>query len=530
MNDLIRFGDLTDSGYFGAEGGDGAETLDPAVVALVDELVAVAPAGREGLVDVLLGIQRTFDRVSWRIQELVADRFGLSPAQIAGVVGYYPDFSPEHGLAEIRATRRDRPAPAVRRSLLVLERIGVVDPDDIEHAMAMGAYGALRRALAELEPDLVIELVKRSGLQERGGAGFPVGLRWALVAGSRADTRYIVATGDSPDPGPTVDRTLLEGDPHAVIEGMVIAGYAVGARTGRLFVPSEYEVAIERLGRALEQARRKGCVGRAIMNTDFNFEIEVCESAGASMGGEETSLINRLEGRRATARPRPPFPAERGLRRRPTLIDSLETMVNIPRIVGDSGLSDCPAPGTTKVVGISIPGTEPFLIEALLGTPVRDLLEEVVDDAHLRTVRALHVGGPMGASLGPDHIDVPLDYSALRELGGFLGTGGIALFDDTVCPIAFARSLMTFCAEESCGTCPPCRIGTRAVLDSLARFEDGSADRAELERLATLCRHVAETSLCEHGRTATHPVSTGLRWIRSIYEEHLHGRGCLARG
>jgi len=521
-----RPSDVADSAFFGAEGGDGPEALDPAVVALVDDLVARSSPGREGLLAVLLGIQHRFDRVSWRVQELVAERYGMSAAQVAGVVGFYPALSPDRRGSEEPSGGESEPSPPIRRAITVLARCGHVDPEDIEQAMSLGAYRTLRRALVELGPAALIDLVKRSGLQERDGSGFPVGLKWALVAGTEADRRFVVGSGDGFGAEPTVDRALLEADPHRVIEGMVLAGVAVGAAQGRLFLRSEHALGIERMERALGQARRAGFLGHRVAGSDFDFDIEVRENAGASVGGEETALINLIQGRRATARPRPPFPAQCGLWDRPTLIHRLETLANIPSIVagGDGGPTAQTA--TTKVLGVSGPGIEPFLVEVPLGTTVAELLDPFLDPERRRRVCAVHVGGPAGASLGPDGFGTALDDAALRRLGANFGTGVVVVLDDTVCPVAHARSLVAASAAESCGTCPPCRIGTRVVLDLLDEVESGRASAVDLARLESLCRHIAETSMCELGRNATVPVLTGLRFLRPVYDRHLDGRGC----
>lgn len=528
--EVPRVGEVADSAFFGAEGGDGPEALDPAVVALIDDLISRSIPGREGLLSVLLGVQHTFDRVSWRVQELVADRYGMSAAQVAGVVGFYPELSPERRASERSPGGACEPAPPVRRAYDVLSRCGVVDPEDIEHAVRLGAYKALRRALVDCEPATLIDRVKRSGLQERGGSGFPVGLKWALVAGTEADHRFVVGNGDGLGAEPTVDQVLLEADPHRVIEGMVLAGYAVGAGQGRLFLRSEYRAGIERMERALAQARRAGFLGHRVAGSGVDFDIEICHSAGASIGGEETSLINLIQGRRATARPRPPFPAVSGLWDRPTLINRLETLANIPAIVARDGDATTPAPGTSKVIGVSGPGIEPFLAEVPLGTTVAELVDAFLDGEVVRRIRAVHVGGPGGASFGPDRFDTALDYGAMRGLGANLGTAGVVVLDESVCPVAHTRSLVAASAAESCGSCPPCRIGTRVVLDLLDGVEAGRAAVSDLDRLDRLCRHIAETSLCELGRNATVPVLTGLRFLRREYERHGVDGGCPGTG
>lgn len=408
----------------------------------------------------------------------------------------------------------------------VLARCGVVDPESVGHAVALGAYSSLRRSLLEFDPGQIIDVVKRSGLRERGGGGFPVGLKWAVVAEAPGEIRYVIGNGDGGDPGPTVDRTLLEGDPHGVIEGMAVAGYAVGAREGRLFLRSEHSLGLARAGRAVVQARRQGYLGREIFGTAFDFDIEICESAGASIGGEETSLLNVLQGRRGAARPRPPFPAVSGLWGRPTLIHSLETLANIPLLVRPEEHSAGANPAGTKVVCVSGAVSIPGVAEVPLGTPLSEVIDGIAGGCTDGEALAAHLGGPGGVTLARDQFHTTVDFGSLRSLGADLGTGSLLVLGTSSCPVALARFLVDFCAEESCGTCPPCRIGTRVILDLLDRVGSGEAEAADLDRLERLCQHVRRTSLCELGRRTSSSVITGLENLRSSYESHLSGRGC----
>lgn len=408
----------------------------------------------------------------------------------------------------------------------VLARCGIVDPENIDHATALGAYDALRRSLLELDPVQIIDLIKRSGLQERGGQGFPVGLKWAVVAEAPGEIRYVVGNGEGGDPGLTVDRTLLEGDPHSVIEGIAIAGFAVGAREGRLFLRSEHSLGVARAERALGQARRQGYLGTAIFGTSFDFEIEICENAGASMGGEETALLNVLQGRRGVARPRPPFPAVSGLWGRPTLINSLETLANIPLIVQPEQLGPESVPASTKIVCVSGAVSRPGLVEVPLGTRIHEVVDEIAGGGCDGEILAVHLGGPGGATLGRDQFDTPIDFSSLRSQGANLGSGGIVVLGTDSCPVALARFFVAFCAEESCGTCPPCRIGTKVLLNILDRIGSGEAKASDLHRLEKLCQHIRRTSMCELGRNASSSVTTGLCNFRDAYEAHLGGQGC----
>lgn len=411
----------------------------------------------------------------------------------------------------------------------VLARCGVVDPEDLDHALALGAYDSLRRSLLELDPSGIIEQVKRSGLQERGGSGFPVGLKWAVVAEAPADTRYVVGNGEGGDPGLTVDRTLLEGDPHGVIEGMVIAGFAVGARQGRLFLRSEHGLGVARAKRAVAQARRQGFLGSAILGTAFDFEIEICETAGASMGGEETALLNVLQGRRGVARPRPPFPAVSGLWGRPTLINGLETLANIPLIMGSEPQPGGALAAGTKVVGVTGAVSRTGLVEVPIGTTIHEIVYEIAGGCGDGEIAAVHLGGPGGATLGRDQLDTTIDFSSLRDQGAHLGSGGLVVLGERNCPVALARFFVAFCAEESCGTCPPCRIGTTVLLNLLDLIGSGAAAADDLVRLERLCQHIRKTSMCELGRNASSSVITGLSNFRDTYESHLSGGGCPTR-
>ncbi len=413
-----------------------------------------------------------------------------------------------------------------RQERRVLARCGVVDPESVGHAVALGAYSALQRAVKELVPERVIDLVKRSGLQERGGAGFPVGLKWAVVAEAPGERRYVIGNGDGGDPGPTVDRTLLEGDPHGVIEGMAIAAFAVGAREGRLFLRSEHALGVSRAERAVAQARRQGFLGRAIFGTTFDFDIEVCENAGASIGGEETSLLNVLQGRRGVARPRPPFPAVSGLWGRPTLINNLETLANIPLLVKPERVGAESSPASTKAVCVSGAVSRPGVAEVPLGTTVGELIDDIAGGGAGGEVRAAHLGGPGGVTLGPDEFATKIDFGSLRALGADLGSGSLLVLGADDCPVALARFLAAFCAEESCGTCPPCRIGSRAILNLLDLVGSGEAEAVQLDQLERLCGHVRRTSMCELGRRTSSSVMTGLQRFRASFEDHLSGRGC----
>jgi NADH-quinone oxidoreductase subunit F len=408
----------------------------------------------------------------------------------------------------------------------VLARCGVIDPESIGDAVAHGAYHGLRRAVAEVDPAGIIDAVKRSGLQERGAQGFPVGLKWSLVAESPSETRYVIGNGEGGDPASGIDRLLLEGDPHAVIEGMVIAGIAVGARQGKLVIRSEHSLAVARTQRAVAEAGRRGFLGSGILGSTFDFSIEIHESAGASTGGEETALLNSLQGQRAVARPRPPFPSASGLWGRPTLINGLETLANIPLIIGTVGGEDA-VDGRTKIVDLSGAVARPGLAEVTLGVPVETIVREIGGGCgEGRRTAAIHIGGPAGATIGPDHFDTPFDYGPLRDIGLNLGSGGLVALDTPTCVVSFARYLVELSAAESCGTCPPCRIGMRVLINLLDRVRSGAGDLSDLHRMERLCHHIRRTSMCELGRNAANPVISGLQHFRQQYEAHVTGGGC----
>jgi NADH:ubiquinone oxidoreductase subunit F (NADH-binding)/(2Fe-2S) ferredoxin len=414
----------------------------------------------------------------------------------------------------------------------VLARCGVVNPVDIEHAIELGAYSGLRRVLDTFRPGDVVELIKLSGVRERGGRGFPVGFKWALVAEAPESVKYVVGNGEGGDPGLDVDRLLLESDPHGVLEGMVIAGYSVGASEGRLFVRSESGLAVDRAMQAVAQARRKGILGSRIFGSTFDFDIEVRESAGASMGGEETALLSSLQGLRAVARPRPPFPAASGLWRKPTLMNTLETLASIPLLVAreaDRDTGEFTGGADTKVFGLAGAVARPGMVEVQLGRTVGEVVETLGGGVvGQRRLKAVHVGGPAGITLGSDSLDEPLDHQLLRRFDAPLGSGGLVVLDDTTCVVGFARYLVSFCARESCGTCPPCRIGTQVLLNLLDRVMGGTGDVSDVERLERLSAHIRRTSMCELGRNAPNPVISGLQHFRNEYEAHLGRGGCPA--
>jgi bidirectional [NiFe] hydrogenase diaphorase subunit len=421
----------------------------------------------------------------------------------------------------------DTEVPFFTRQLkVVLEGSGRVEPDRIESALAAGGYGSLIRALSEMTPFAVIDEVTRSGLRGRGGGGYPTGLKWSTVAKAEGDLKFVICNADEGDPGAFMDRSVLESDPHRVLEGMAIAAYAVGASRGFIYVRAEYPLAIERLQTAIKRARRLGLLGRDILTTPFDFDIEVRLGAGAFVCGEETALIASIEGRQGHPVPRPPYPAERGLWGRPTLINNVETLANVPAIVRDGG-DRFAALGTegskgTKVFALAGRVANTGLVEVPMGTTLHEIIHEIGGGVpEGRTCKAVQTGGPSGGCIPADLFDTPVDYESLLELGSMMGSGGMIVMDETSDMVDVARFFMEFCMTESCGKCVPCRVGTAHLHDLLRRITDRQASPDELVALEELCEMVRDTSLCGLGQSAPNPVLSTLRHFHDEYVEHL---------
>ena len=430
---------------------------------------------------------------------------------------------------------RSREAPFfARQAKIALRNCGVVDPGSIDEYIALDGYAALERVLFELAPAEAIELLKQSGLRGRGGAGFPTGFKWEFVRDSAGDVKYVVCNGDEGDPGAFMDRSLLEGDPHSVIEGMTIAGRVVGATQGYAYVRAEYPLAIARFEAALADARRAGLLGDDILGTGFSFDIEVRIGAGAFVCGEETALLASIEGRRGMPRPRPPFPAVKGLWDKPTLINNVETYSNLNPII----LRGAPwyaAMGTTtskgtKVFSLAGAVTNTGLVEVPMGISLREVVDEIGGGTRSgRPFKAAQTGGPSGGCIPAAHLDTPIDYKSLQDLGSIMGSGGLVVMDDTTCMVSLARFFMEFCVTESCGKCPPCRIGNQVMLNILDRICAGKGEPDDLERLERLGEHIQRTSLCGLGQTAPNPTLSTLRHFREEYLQHVEHHQCPAK-
>ena len=415
---------------------------------------------------------------------------------------------------------------------IALRNCGVVDPGSIDEYIALDGYRALEHALA-MEATGVLDVLKRSGLRGRGGAGFPTGLKWQFVREAEGKEKYIVCNGDEGDPGAFMDRSILEGDPHSVIEGMAIAGHTVGAARGFLYVRAEYPLAIERLGAAIEAARRYGLLGEDIMGSGFSFDLEIRIGAGAFVCGEETALLQSIEGRRGMPRPRPPFPAQRGLWDRPTLISNVETWANVPAILlrgADwfAGIGTARSKGT-KVFALAGAIRNTGLVEVPMGVSLRQVVEEIGGGIPSgRAFKAAQSGGPSGGCVPAAASDVPVDYESLQELGAIMGSGGLVILDEGTCMVELARFFLDFLVDESCGKCPPCRIGNRVLLNLLERITRGTGTMADLDTLEALGRHIQRSSLCGLGQTAPNAVLSTLRHFRAEYEAHVAEKRCPA--
>jgi bidirectional [NiFe] hydrogenase diaphorase subunit len=423
----------------------------------------------------------------------------------------------------------------VRQKKIALENTGVVDPERIEDYIAHDGYRALLTALTEMSPREVIDQVIRSGLRGRGGAGYPAGLKWTTVAkaGEPGDRKYVICNADEGDPGAFMDRAVLESDPHCVLEGMAIAAYAVGAQHGYVYVRAEYPLAVKHLKAAIRQAERLGLLGNDICNTTFSFRVEIRLGAGAFVCGEETALIASVEGRRGSPRPRPPYPAESGLWGCPTLINNVETLANIPRIVRKGG-EWFASVGTekskgTKVFALAGRVNNTGLIEVPMGISLREIIFDIGGGIpEGRKFKAVQTGGPSGGCIPEEHLDSPVDYESLARTGSIMGSGGMIVMDETSCMVDVAKYFMEFCMTESCGKCVPCRTGTAQMHQLLAKITAGEGSMADLALLENLCEVVRDTSLCGLGQTAPNPVVSTLRYFRQEYEDHILGKGCAA--
>ena len=415
----------------------------------------------------------------------------------------------------------------------VLRNCGVINPENIDEYIATDGYRALGKVLTEMTPEQVIDVMKRSGLRGRGGAGFPTGLKWEFASKNAADQKYVCCNADEGDPGAFMDRSVLEGDPHAVLEAMAIAGYAIGASQGYIYVRAEYPIAIKRLAIAIGQAREYGLLGKNIFNTGFDFDIGLRLGAGAFVCGEETALMTSIEGHRGEPRPRPPFPAVKGLFGKPTILNNVETYANIPQIILN-GPEWFASIGTekskgTKVFALGGKITHTGLVEIPMGTTLREIVEEIGGGVpNGKKFKAAQSGGPSGGCIPSSLIDTPIDYDRLIEIGSMMGSGGLIIMDEDTCMVDIAKFFLEFTVDESCGKCTPCRIGTRRLLEILTKITDGRGEMEDLDQLEYLCHYIKENALCGLGQTAPNPVLSTLRYFRDEYIAHVRDKKCPA--
>jgi NADH:ubiquinone oxidoreductase subunit F (NADH-binding)/NAD-dependent dihydropyrimidine dehydrogenase PreA subunit len=415
----------------------------------------------------------------------------------------------------------------------VLRNCGYIDPESIEDYIANDGYQGLKKALSLGSPDKVLEELKASGLRGRGGAGFPTWLKWKLTKDIVADQKYVICNGDEGDPGAYMNRSVMEGDPHAVIEGMIIGGYTIGATKGFLYIRAEYPLAIERIQNALNQAYAAGLLGANIMGVNFTFDLEIRLGAGAFVCGEETALIASIEGRRGTPSPRPPYPSVKGLWEKPTFINNVETFANVSYIF-QKGAAEFAKIGTekskgTKVFALTGKIKNSGLIEVPMGTTLREIVYDigggVIDD---RPIRAVQTGGPSGGVIPVEYLDTPVDYENLTKLGTIMGSGGMIVMDTSDCMVDIAQFYLGFCVDESCGKCAPCRIGGFQMLKLLEGISNGTAVKEDINRLRDICHATQKASLCGLGQTAPNPVITTIKYFEEEYLEHIENRRCRA--
>lgn len=421
-----------------------------------------------------------------------------------------------------------------RQMLIVLRNRGALDPENIEDYVAHGGYVALRKALLEMTSEAIIAEVKQSGLRGRGGAGFPTGLKWEFAYKATGETKYVLCNADEGDPGAFMDRSILEADPHAVLEGMIIAAKAVGARSGYIYCRAEYPLALHRMEIAIEQARRHGFLGENILGSGFGFDLEIYQGAGAFVCGEETALMNSIEGRRGMPRPRPPFPAQQGLWKKPTVLNNVETYANIAQIITNggawyAGIGTESSKGT-KVFALTGDVNNIGLVEVPMGTTLRTIIFDIGGGIpRKRKFKAVQLGGPSGGCIPEELLDVSVDFESIAKVGAIMGSGGMIVMDDQTCMVDMARFFMDFIQDESCGKCTPCREGTKRMLEILERITQGKGEPGDIESLESLSRTIKDSALCGLGQTGPNPVLSTLRYFRDEYEAHIYEKRCPAK-
>ena len=416
---------------------------------------------------------------------------------------------------------------------VALRNCGVIDPENINEYIAFDGYKALAKVLTEMSRDDVIDVILKSGLRGRGGAGFPTGLKWKFAKAPESDVKYVCCNADEGDPGAFMDRSVLEGDPHSVLEAMAIAGYAIGSEQGYIYVRAEYPIAVKRLRIAIDQAREAGLLGKDIFGTGFNFDIDLRLGSGAFVCGEETALMTSIEGCRGEPRPRPPFPAIKGLFGKPTILNNVETLANVCQIILN-GPEWFASMGTekskgTKVFALGGKINNTGLVEIPMGTTLREIIYDIGGGIpNGKKFKAAQTGGPSGGCIPAEHLDIPIDYDNLIAIGSMMGSGGMIVMDEDNCMVNIAKFFLEFTVDESCGKCPPCRIGTRRMLEILDRITHGKGEDGDIEKLEKLAKNIKASALCGLGQTAPNPVLSTLRYFRDEYEAHIYEKRCPA--
>ena len=420
-----------------------------------------------------------------------------------------------------------------KQKRVALRNCGVIDPENINEYIAFDGYKALAKALTEMSRDDVIDVILKSGLRGRGGAGFPTGLKWKFAKAPESDVKYVCCNADEGDPGAFMDRSVLEGDPHSVLEAMAIAGYAIGSEQGYIYVRAEYPIAVKRLRIAIDQAREAGLLGKDIFGTGFNFDIDLRLGSGAFVCGEETALMTSIEGCRGEPRPRPPFPAIKGLFGKPTILNNVETLANVCQIILN-GPEWFASMGTqkskgTKVFALGGKINNTGLVEIPMGTTLREIIYDIGGGIpNGKKFKAAQTGGPSGGCIPAEHLDIPIDYDNLIAIGSMMGSGGMIVMDEDNCMVNIAKFFLEFTVDESCGKCPPCRIGTRRMLEILDRITHGKGEDGDIEKLEKLAKNIKASALCGLGQTAPNPVLSTLRYFRDEYEAHIYEKRCPA--
>ena len=420
-----------------------------------------------------------------------------------------------------------------KQKRIALKNCGVIDPENIDEYIAFDGYKALEKVLTEMTQDEVIEVVSASGLRGRGGAGFPTGKKWMFTKMAEGDQKYVVCNADEGDPGAFMDRSILEGDPHCVIEAMMIAGYAIGADKGYIYVRAEYPIAVQRFQKAIDQAKEYGILGKNIWGTDFSFDLEVRLGAGAFVCGEETALLESIEGRRGQPRLKPPFPANSGLWGKPTLINNVETYANITKIILNgaewySNIGTETSKGT-KVFALGGNVVNVGLVEVPMGTTLREIVFDIGGGIpNGREFKAAQTGGPSGGCIPAQHLDTPIDYESLGAIGSMMGSGGLIVMDDSKCMVNLAKFYLGFTVDESCGKCTPCRIGTKRMLEILEKITDGKGEIEDIDKLERLAINIKNASICGLGQTAPNPILSTLKYFKDEYKAHILDEKCPA--